>query len=144
MFNEVESKKILALPLPSQPCQICTIGGLQEVVSIRNMVIYEQDTKSNMVIAAGVEITKAEATRYGVELAYRLGFRDIILECDAISVINAISSNSAGSTPIFLVYNDILRLKTQFDNFACKHVKRSRNAVAHLIARWDIYGCNEY
>ncbi|KAL2932984.1 hypothetical protein RDABS01_016103 [Bienertia sinuspersici] len=91
-----------------------------------------------------VEIAEAEAARYNIELAYRLGFRDIILECDAISVINAISSNAVGSAPIYLVYNDILRLKNQFDNFACKHVKRSGNAIAHIIARWDIYGCNEY
>ncbi|KAL2924078.1 Sodium/proline symporter 1 [Bienertia sinuspersici] len=39
-----------------------------------------------------VEIAEAEAARYGLILSRRLGFLRIILECDAIGVVNAINS----------------------------------------------------
>ncbi|KAL2892746.1 hypothetical protein RDABS01_008655 [Bienertia sinuspersici] len=50
---------------------------------------------------ASVEIAEAEAARYGLMLARRLGFLRIILECDAIGVTNAINSKKQGETPIF-------------------------------------------
>ncbi|KAL2935796.1 hypothetical protein RDABS01_018914 [Bienertia sinuspersici] len=84
---------------------------------------------------ASVEIAKAEAARYGLMLARRLGFLRIILECDAIGVINAINSKKQGETPIFLLFEDIQSYIRCFDDFLCSHVKRTGNTVAHLVAR---------
>ncbi|KAL2906077.1 Mitogen-activated protein kinase kinase 9 [Bienertia sinuspersici] len=87
---------------------------------------------------------EAEAARFGVLLARRLGFSKIVLEIDALNVAQAIKTEATGSAPIFLIYEDIKLYKQMFEDFSCNHVKRSGNAIAHLIARWNCDDCNEY
>ncbi|KAL2895989.1 Inter-alpha-trypsin inhibitor heavy chain H4 [Bienertia sinuspersici] len=52
----------------------------------------------------GVEVAEAEAARYGMDLARRLGYSRIILECDAFNVVQAISMNARGFTPTYLFF----------------------------------------
>ncbi|KAL2893116.1 hypothetical protein RDABS01_009025 [Bienertia sinuspersici] len=90
------------------------------------------------------EHAEAEAARFGVLLVRRLGISKIVLEMDALNVAQAIKIEVKRSTPIFLIYEDIKLYKQMFEEFSCNHVKRSGNAVAHLIARLNCDDCNEY
>lgn len=52
-----------------------------------------------------VDVTEAYAAKFGVELAVRLGYRQVYLEGDALNVISNIATGSLGATPIFLIYD---------------------------------------
>lgn len=49
-----------------------------------------------------VEMAEARAVLYGVQLARRLNFRNVVLEGDSFSVCNAIAKARMGEAPIFL------------------------------------------
>ncbi|KAL2938556.1 hypothetical protein RDABS01_022005 [Bienertia sinuspersici] len=103
-------------------------------------------------IAAGVKLTKAfdvemaeaEAIRYGMRLAKRLGYERIILESDALSSVQAIMANRSGRSPIYCIYEEITVEKSFFESFNINHVRRSGNTLAHCVARWSINDCIEY
>lgn len=84
-----------------------------------------------------VEVTEAAAALYGLEVAHRSGYNHIHLEGDAISVINAISKQQQGLSPIHLIYDNISIVRSLFSSFTCTHVRRCGNTVAHLVARLD-------
>ncbi|KNA14823.1 hypothetical protein SOVF_103940, partial [Spinacia oleracea] len=56
------------------------------------------------------ELAEAGAARYGVELAQRMGYSNVILECDAINVARAIQEGKEGAAPLFLLLDDIRRM----------------------------------
>ncbi|KAL2933040.1 Foldase protein PrsA 1 [Bienertia sinuspersici] len=85
-----------------------------------------------------VEYAEAAATCYGVRVVVRLGFKQIVLECDSSSVAINVRNQARGYAPSFLFYDEILSAKECFDSFSCYHVKGGGNAVAHYVARWDI------
>lgn len=85
----------------------------------------------------GVEQTEVAAAKYGLQLAHRLGFPRVVLECDSMNVVRAINDRAAGFSPLMLFYEDIAKLKTSFESFSCNHVSRKCNTVAHLMARWS-------
>ncbi|KAL2932688.1 ATPase family gene 2 protein [Bienertia sinuspersici] len=84
------------------------------------------------------EVAEAHAALYGVQVASRLGFSKVVLESDAMQVVNAIIREAKGALPIFLFYDEINSLKFYFDSFNCNHVKRRGNCVAGLIARGEV------
>lgn len=84
-----------------------------------------------------VEQAEVEAVKYGMQLANRLGFAKVLMECDAVTVVQAINNNYKGYSPLLLCYEDIARMKLSFDTFQCSHVRRAGNTLAHLVARWS-------
>ncbi|KAL2899415.1 hypothetical protein RDABS01_024497 [Bienertia sinuspersici] len=84
------------------------------------------------------EVAEARAALYGIQMARRLGFSKVVLECDAMQVVSAITTEAKGASPIFLFYDEINRLKSCFISFSCNHVKRRGNCVAHLVARGEV------
>lgn len=83
------------------------------------------------------EVAEAGATRFGVELAKKMGYDCVVLECDALRVVKAIKLQQVGRAPVFLLYQDIIGICNSFSQFLCLRVRRSGNTVAHCIARWD-------
>ncbi|XP_021722372.1 uncharacterized protein LOC110689847 [Chenopodium quinoa] len=83
------------------------------------------------------DMAEAGAMRYGVELARRLGFEKVVLESDALTTVRAIQTRQVGAAPIFLLFDDVLKMSNDFSFFSCNHVKRTGNTVAHFVARWD-------
>lgn len=57
------------------------------------------------------------------------------MECDALSIVRLIRDKK-GTTPIFIIYDDIIEICNSFSTFDCVHVKQTRNTVAHSVARW--------
>lgn len=48
-----------------------------------------------------------------------------------------------GASPIYHIYDDIIKLSKSFNVFVSTHIKRVGNTVAHLVARWDTKGSSE-
>lgn len=90
------------------------------------------------------DLAEAGAARWGVWVARQTGFENVILECDATSVVTAINSRSRGAAPVSLLFDDIIAISSHFSSFLCVNVKRVGNTVAHSVARWatndNIYG----
>lgn len=84
------------------------------------------------------ECAEVAAVLFGPEIAHRLGYKHVILECDVVNVISTIKKEVVGFSPLFLFYEDIKRLKSYFESFDCAHIRRTCNTIAHWIARWDI------
>ncbi|KAL2894692.1 Plexin-B3, partial [Bienertia sinuspersici] len=91
-----------------------------------------------------IEIAEAQASRYGIMLARRLGFDTVMLECDAVNMVKAIQDVGRSYTPIHLIYEDIMLEKSFFRFFDCTHIKRLGNTVAHYVATLDTRGSDEY
>lgn len=89
------------------------------------------------------DMAEAGAIRYGVELARRLGYANVILESDALTVVRAIQDRKAGASPIFLLIDDVHKISNEFNIFMCVHVRRAGNTAAHSIARWETNGSSE-
>ncbi|XP_021762974.1 uncharacterized protein LOC110727702 [Chenopodium quinoa] len=85
-----------------------------------------------------VQLAESFAVRMGLFIARKLELKLIEVECDALSVVNAINSNNVGFGPLDLLYDDIRYLSKLFDFFSCNHVKRGGNCVAHLAARLEV------
>ncbi|XP_021749910.1 uncharacterized protein LOC110715631 [Chenopodium quinoa] len=83
------------------------------------------------------DYAEAAAARYGVEVASRLGYAYVVLECDALNVVRAVAENQQGAAPIFTFDEDIRRISVVFSSFKCCHVRCVGNTVAHLVARWE-------
>ena len=96
------------------------------------------------VVAAGVrrngarwsvELAEAMAMKWGMQMAWDLGYRNIELESDALTVVKAVRRRQWGRSPHDLVLEDIGSLGDNFNVCRFSHVKRAGNTVAHLCAR---------
>ncbi|XP_021755934.1 uncharacterized protein LOC110721114 [Chenopodium quinoa] len=84
------------------------------------------------------EWAEAQAVRYGLGVARRLGFRRVCVESDSLNVIKAISCPSNGRSPIYSVYEDISVDRAYFDACTFSHTKRNGNTLAHFVARCNV------
>lgn len=78
------------------------------------------------------------ADMFGVKLAQRMGGRRVWLECDVVTVVNAISRKATGGSPIFLFYQEIINTSLSVNAFCCSHIRRVGNTIAHLVAQWEV------
>ncbi|XP_021729758.1 uncharacterized protein LOC110696712 [Chenopodium quinoa] len=78
------------------------------------------------------DMAEVGAMRYRLELARRLGFEKVALESDALTAVRVIQSKQIGAAPIFLLFDDVLKLSNEFSFFSCNHVKRAGNTVAQF------------
>ncbi|KAL2920568.1 Hydroxyethylthiazole kinase [Bienertia sinuspersici] len=80
-----------------------------------------------------VEMAEAFAARFGMQVAYKFGFTNIILESDSLAICIKISNNAVEKFPIFVMLDDIQRYASMFEGFYICHVKRGGNCLAHFI-----------
>ena len=88
-------------------------------------------------------MAEAEAARYGLQIARRMGFDKVWLESDALAVVGALHHHAGGLSPLYLLFYDIRVLSLSFMSFRFSHIRRVGNTVAHLVARWDSHGSAE-
>ena len=91
------------------------------------------------------ELAEATAARRALEVSKDKGFRCISLASDCLSLIQRIRSHSMDRSPVGSVVGDIKRLASEFDICSFKHVVRSSNGAAHVLARSSLLSsCNFY
>ena len=91
---------------------------------------------SNKILPASfsAEITESLALQEGVLLASDLGISHVLVESDALSVIQAISSCDLGGDQGHIIQN-IKDISSSFSWCSFQHLKRSGNRAAHEVAR---------
>ncbi|XP_074289360.1 uncharacterized protein LOC141614514 [Silene latifolia] len=82
-----------------------------------------------------VAIAEAQAAIFGLEVAQARNETSIILESDALNLVNAIRTKLLTRTPLGLGVDDICYLLSSFPSYVVSHVKRGGNTVAHAVAR---------
>ena len=91
---------------------------------------------SNKVLPASfsAEITESLALQDGVLLAYELGLSHVLVESDALSVIQAITCCDIGGD-LGHIFQNIKDVSSSFTWCSFQHLKRSGNRAAHEVAR---------
>jgi ribonuclease HI len=81
------------------------------------------------------ELAEALALRRAMEIARERGHDKIIFASDCLSLIQRISSARPDRSPVGSVVLDIKELAMGFSSVAFRHVNRSLNEAAHVLAR---------
>ena len=63
----------------------------------------------NMLHALVVGITQAKAMEVGLRFALDVGIRNVVVECDALAVFNAVQGFAAPSSSILFIVDSILQ-----------------------------------
>ena len=79
--------------------------------------------------------TEAKAYELGILFARDMGFHEVALEGDSVTVSNAIAGISPPPSLIASVVCGISSLLSAFRSFSISHVGRKGNKVAHLLAK---------
>ena len=79
--------------------------------------------------------TEAKAYELGILFARDMGFHEVALEGDSVTVSNAIAGISPPPSSIASVVCGISSLLSAFRSFSISHVGRKGNKVAHLLAK---------
>ncbi|KAI4995184.1 hypothetical protein ZWY2020_035087 [Hordeum vulgare] len=91
------------------------------------------------------ELAEAMAARRALEVSRDNGFRCISMASDCLTLIQRIRSSSMDRSLVGSVVGDIKRLASEFDICSFKHVGRSSNVMAHVLARRSMLSsCNFY
>ena len=84
------------------------------------------------------EETEILAARKSLMFAHELGFQRIILEGDALGLIQALKSQEQNLSPLGLLVGDVKLYSNHFQKVLYSHVKRNGNSVAHNLAKHAI------
>ena len=84
------------------------------------------------------EETKALAARKALMFAHELGFQRVILEGDALGLIQAWKSQEQNLSPLGLLVEDVKVYLNHFQRVLYSRVKRNGNSVAHSLAKHAI------
>ena len=82
------------------------------------------------------EEAEALACMKAVEVTIDLGFGDVTLKGDNISVMNSVSSTGINRARLGVVYDDIKCMGRGFRTLQVNHVRRTANIVAQLLAKY--------
>ena len=81
------------------------------------------------------EVTEALAVGKALSFAHELGFQNVILEGDALGLIQALKSQEQNLCPLGLLVEDVKIYSSHFQRVLYSHVKRNGNSEAHNLAR---------
>jgi hypothetical protein len=81
------------------------------------------------------ELAETLALRRAVSLAREGGFQDVIFSSDCLSLIQRLNSKTPDRSPIGVVVADIRAQAAAFSSAKFRHVHRSINSAAHILAR---------
>ena len=84
------------------------------------------------------EDTKALAAMKALSFAHELGFQNIVLEGDALNLIQALKAQEQNLLPWGLLVEDAKEYGTKFRRVLYSHVKRNGNSVAHNLAKYAL------
>jgi hypothetical protein len=78
---------------------------------------------------------KLFALKRAVEVAADQGYNKVIFASDCLSMIQGILSCKPDRSPVGMLVRDIKRMAMNFGSAIFRHVKRSLNVAAHILAR---------
>jgi hypothetical protein len=81
------------------------------------------------------EIAESWALRCAVSLVRDEGLTSVMFASDCLSLIQRINSSTNDRSEVGAVVADIKRLTTSFSYVSFRHVRRSLNVAAHILAR---------
>lgn len=88
--------------------------------------------------AGSSDHVEAMAGLMALDVALSIGLNRIVLEGDAIRIIQAILSTDEDLSPIGTIIKDIKLKVRSFVDFTATHVKRDANTAAHRAARFAL------
>lgn len=95
--------------------------------------------EAGMQRSIGEEVTILEAEAIGVLEALcwitRLGIRNVIVECDSLTVVNALGKNTHYVSEVGITLEGCRSLLMQRSDLKVQYVRRQANSVAHNLAR---------
>jgi hypothetical protein len=80
-------------------------------------------------------MAEALALRRAMEVAAEQGYKKVIFASDCLSLIQRTLSCKPDRSLVGTVVRDIKRMTMYFDSAVFRHVKRSLNEAAHILAR---------
>ncbi|KAL4336242.1 hypothetical protein GQ457_07G016650 [Hibiscus cannabinus] len=80
-------------------------------------------------------VAEAKACEMVVSFAIELGFRQIQVEGDSLSIIKKLNSTIADKSVLSPIVNDIISMRDSFEIITFTHVGRLGNEAAHELAR---------
>jgi ribonuclease HI len=84
--------------------------------------------------AASALILEAEAVRAGIRLAIDMGIQRVIIETDALEVVNLWKEKGTGRSIITSICQEVRELSGFLASFELNHVKRHANEAAHICS----------
>jgi hypothetical protein len=78
---------------------------------------------------------EALAARRAVEVSHMLGLRKIILEGEALQIVQALRLTDGGRCSYGLLIEDMQQLLWRFSEFLVQFIRRETNDAAHKLAR---------
>ncbi|KAK8618037.1 hypothetical protein V6N13_115912 [Hibiscus sabdariffa] len=84
---------------------------------------------------SNVEMVEARACEKAVSLCKDLGFRNVVIEGDALTVINKINKIERDNSEIWALVANIHLLKRNFESITFNYVNRLGNNAAHILAK---------
>ncbi|CAI0419073.1 unnamed protein product [Linum tenue] len=83
------------------------------------------------------QIGEALAAEFGLQFARQHQLRVAVLETDCLSVVNCVRNAANDQTEFGVVCWSIHRLLEETGDGECKHVSRTANEAAHIMAHLD-------
>uniref|UniRef100_A0A5B7BLL9 RNase H type-1 domain-containing protein n=1 Tax=Davidia involucrata TaxID=16924 RepID=A0A5B7BLL9_DAVIN len=83
---------------------------------------------------SSVEYAEAMALLHGIDFAFDIGIQDLVVEGDCLHLISEISSSHEDFSVVGHIVDEIKMGSVRFNSWACHHVRRSANGVAHELA----------
>lgn len=105
-----------------------------------------RDSKG-IVIVAGIQQTtlkgevsfaKAEAMRWGLQIAKEAALSNLIVETDCQEVVELVNNTKGSKTEIFWIVSDIQDQRKYFQKTTVQYVPRYCNAYAHSLAKFGL------
>ena len=84
------------------------------------------------------EDMEALAALKALSFAHELGFQNIVLEGDALNLIQALKAQEQNLLPWGLLVEDVKEYGKKFRRVLYSHVKRNGNSVAHNLAKYAL------
>ena len=81
--------------------------------------------------------TEAKAMEVGMRFALDLNIRDVVVECDALAVFNAVQGLASPCSSILFIVESILQQSRWFRSCCFAHTKRQENVPAHMLAQYS-------
>ena len=151
-FNDAASSKLCSpkpshlhswSPPPPGVFKINVDGSSSDLEESSSIGVIIRDCKGHTVAAYckplqshfSAELVEVFAVEQGIFLARELQLSRVMLESDALSVINAINDSTFG-TYYGHIIQDISHAQSSFDFCSFKHLNRSFNSAAHELAQF--------
>ena len=133
-------------PIPHPPPDVLKInvdGSSSDLKDSSCIGVIIRDCKGQTVVAFckplqshfSAELVEMFAVEQGISLARELQLSRVMLESDALSVINVINDSTFGTSYGHII-QDISHAQSSFDFCSFKHLNRSFNSAAHELAQF--------